>query len=80
MTIKEGIKQALRDNRRTQTWLAEKMGYARASSVNNMLARGNVKFETLYRVCEELDYEITIQPKHRAGRRPEGQIVLEVEE
>lgn len=77
MNIREGIKTLLKDNKKSQVWLSEKMGYAQPTAINNMLKRNNLTIETLTKICELMDYEITIQPKRRAGARPTGQIVLE---
>lgn len=77
MQQKDAIEKLLKDNNKTKGWLAEKLGYALPTGVYNMLARGNVNLNTLCRICELLDYEITIQPKRKSGPRPSGQIVLE---
>lgn len=80
MNQKEAIEKLLKDNNKTKSWLAEKMGYALPTGVTNMLARGNVNLNTLYKICELLDYEITIQPKRKSGVRPNGQIIIEGKE
>ena len=72
----DAIEQLLRDNNKNKVWLSEGMGI-RSNAVSNMLRRGNVTVDTLYQICELLDYEITIQPKRRAGSRPNGQIIVE---
>lgn len=77
MIIKDAILQLLKDNNKSQVWLAEKMEYSSQGGISSMLRRGNLNVETLYRICEFLDYEITIQPKRRAGARPAGQILIE---
>ena len=76
MAIKDAIKQLLKDNKKSQVWLSEKMGYAKSTAVNNILARNNLTVETLCRICDIMDYEVTIQPKRRSGARPNGQIVI----
>ncbi len=75
----EAIEQLLRDNNKNKVWLSEKMGIG-SNAVSNMLRRGNVTVDTLYQICEVLEYEITIQPKRRAGSRPNGQIIVEGKE
>lgn len=77
MTQKETIEKLLKDNNKTKSWLAEKLGYALPTGVTNMLARGNITVDTLIKICDLLDYEVSIQPKRRAGTRPQGQIVIE---
>ena len=77
MQIKDAVKVLVKDNNKTQSWLSERMGYNNPTGVANMLARGNLTLDTLYTICEVMDYEITIQPKRRSGARPQGQIVLE---
>lgn len=79
MLIKEAIKILLKDNNKTQTWLSDRMGYNKPTAIANMLSRGNLTLDTLFTICEILGYEVTIQPKHRTGPRPRGQIVLEGE-
>ncbi len=76
MTIREAIKSLLKYKRTTQKSLADKMGYASQAGIGQMLQRGNMTVETLVRICENLDYEVTIQPK-RGGRRPEGQFIID---
>ncbi len=80
MNVREGIKAVLKDNHKTQVWLMGKMGYTTPSGINRLLSRNNLTIKTLYRICEILDYEITIQPKRRAGTRPQGQIVFDFPE
>lgn len=77
MNMKDTIKRMLKDNNKSQAWLAEKLNYAGTNAINNKLSRGNMKVSDLYRTCEALDYELTIQPKRRAGARPSGQIVID---
>lgn len=78
MTIRETIKALLKYKKTTQTALAEKMGYSSQSGIGQILQRGNMTVETLIRICDALDYEVTIQPK-RGGRRPEGQFIITLE-
>lgn len=77
MQQREAIEELLRQTGKSKGWLAEKMGYARPNAISQMLMRNNITVDTLYKICEILDYEITIQPKRRAGARPNGQIVIE---
>ena len=72
------IRQLLADNKKTQSWLAEKLGYKNRSAINNQLARGNITLQTFYKICEAMDYEITIQPKGKRGARPSGQIIVDL--
>lgn len=76
MTIKEAIKSLLKYKKTTQSALADKMGYASPSGIGQMLQRGNLTVETLIKICDLLDYEVSIQPK-RGGRRPEGQFIID---
>ena len=80
MYQKDAILTLLKENKKNQVWLSEKMGYSHPSGVGQMLQRGNITVDTLFQICELLDYEITIQPKRRAGARPHGQIVIEGKE
>lgn len=76
MDTTSAIKALIKDNGKSQVWLAEKMGYTHQSAIHNILMRGNLTVDTLYDICELFEYEVTIQPKRRAGARPAGQIVL----
>ena len=80
MKLKEAIERLLADNGKNKSWLSEKMGYPRPTAVSNMLMRGNIQLDTLCRICELFEYEITIQPRRKKGTRPEKQIVLEIGE
>lgn len=70
------VKLLIKENRKSQQWLAEQINLARATSVSTLLKRNNPTIETLYAVCEAFDYEITIQPKRKRGARPDGQFVI----
>ena len=63
MYQKDAILTLLKENKKNQVWLSEKMGYSHPSGVGQMLQRGNITVDTLFQICELLDYEITIQPK-----------------
>lgn len=76
MDFKEVIEGLIKNNNKTKTWLAEKMGYVKATGVTQMLSRNNTTVDTLLRICDIFDYEITIQPKRRAGARPAGQYII----
>jgi DNA-binding Xre family transcriptional regulator len=71
------IEQLLKDNNKNKIWLSEKLGYAGPSGISQMLMRGNITVETLCRICDALDYEVTVQPKRRVGVRPNGQIIID---
>ena len=77
MELKDAMRQLLKDNNKTQTWLAEKMGYSTPSAIAMIVQRNNINLDTLQQICDIMDYEISIQPKRRAGSRPQGQIVIE---
>lgn len=76
MTQKEAIEALLKENGKSKSWLADGLG-VRQNAISQMLMRGNVTVDTLYQICELLEYEITIQPKRRQGARPKGQISIE---
>lgn len=77
MKQRDAINQILKDNGKSKGWLAEKMGYRGVNAISQMLKRGNVTVDTLYQICQLLDYEITIQPQRKPGARPVGQILIE---
>ena len=74
---KKAITALLEDNNKSQAWLAEKLGYAHQSGISRLLERGNLTMDNLLRICESVEYEVTIQPKRRAGSRPQGQLVID---
>lgn len=77
MTCADAIRALLKESKKSQMALAEELGYARASSINNMIASGNVEMNTMVRICDALGYEISVQPKRQRGARPDGQIVID---
>lgn len=77
MNQRSTIVKLIKDHRKTQRWLGEQLGYTGQSGVGQMLLRGGVTVKTLLQICEVFDYELTIQPKRRAGVRPQGQIVID---
>ena len=80
MFVSAAIKKLLKENGKSQAWMAERMGYAHQSGMGQMLNRGTgVTVITLCRICDIMGYEVTIQPR-RAGKRPEGQIVIDLDE
>lgn len=79
MTAVEVIKAMLKEKGETQSSIAEKMGYGKATAVNNMLSRGNMTVDTILEMCEIMGYEITVQPKRIKGARPSGQMVIDEE-
>lgn len=76
MTQKEAIEALLKQEDKTKGWLADKLG-VKQNAISQMLKRGNITVDTLYQICEILEYEITIQPKRRVGARPNKQIEIE---
>lgn len=77
MNQSKAIEKLLKDNGRKKVWLSEQMGYTRSNAISQMLMRGNISVDILYEICEIMGYEISIQPKRRAGARPQGQIIIE---
>ena len=76
MTQKEAIEALLKQEGKTKGWLADKLG-GKQNAISQMIKRGNITVDTLYQICEILEYEITIQPKRRVGARPNKQIEIE---
>ena len=69
MTQKEAIEALLKQEGKTKG--------VKQNAISQMLKRGNITVDTLYQICEILEYEITIQPKRRVGARPNKQIEIE---
>lgn len=77
MLIKDAIKTMLKDSNKTQAWLAERLGYTSGNAISNKIQRSDLRLSDLCRMCDELGYEVTVQPRRRAGARPVGQIVID---
>ena len=76
MTQRDAIVALLNQAGKSKRWLADKLG-VKQNAISQMLKRGNITVDTLYQICEVLEYEITIQPKRRVGARPNKQIEIE---
>ncbi len=76
MTQRDAIELLLKQEGKTKGWLADKLG-VKQNAISQMLKRGNITVDTLYQICEILEYEITIQPNRKPGARPSKQIVIE---
>lgn len=62
MDTKEAVKKILKSEHMTKKELSEKMGYARATSLQSVLKNPSIKI--LIRMMNELDYEIVLKPKN----------------
>lgn len=78
MQFKEMLKHIIKEKKETQTSFATKVGTTQ-SAIGNALKRNDVYVSTLIKWCEANGYEVVIQEK-KAGRRRDGQIVLEQKE
>lgn len=76
MDFKNIVESMLKENNKSKAYLADKMGIS-PQAISMMMKRGNATIDTLCKVCEILDYEVTIQPNRTRGARPNGQMVLE---
>lgn len=76
MIQRDAIELLLKQEGKTKGWLADKLG-VKQNAISQMLKRGNITVDTLYQICEVLEYEITIQPVRKPGARPSKQIVIE---
>lgn len=75
MRASEIIKNAMKENRITQTQLRDLMGLNNQSAVSVRINSPNPKIDTLIELLDAMGYELVIQPKKR-GRRPDGQEVV----
>lgn len=76
MIQRDAIELLLKQEGKTKGWLADKLE-VKQNAISQMLKRGNITVDTLYQICEVLEYEITIQPNRKPGARPSKQIVIE---
>ena len=60
MQLKDAVKNILDKQGKTQKWLSEKMGYSARQVLHCALARGNVRLDTLIRICDCLGCEVAI--------------------
>ena len=72
------VKQLVTDNKKSMKWLSDRLGFKYPGTFNTQLNRGNITLQTFYKMCEAMDYEITIQPKGKRGTRPSGQIIVDL--
>ena len=76
MNLKECLRKMIDDNNSSFARFAERLGYKRASSIGDIVGRGDTKVSILINICNELDYDIIIRP--RGGNdRAERTIVLD---
>lgn len=61
MELREAIKQILKETGRTQIWLANELGYSSGSSIQRILARGNIELNTLLNICNAIGAKLIIQ-------------------
>lgn len=61
MELREATKQILRERNKTQQWLSEQTGYCSRSALQNVLARGNVEMNTLFRICDAIGARIFLK-------------------
>ena len=76
MKQRDAIVALIKQVGESKGWVAGKLG-VKQNAISQMLKRGNITVDTLYQICEVLEYEITIQPKRRVGARPNKQIEIE---
>lgn len=60
MQLKDAVKHILADQGKSQTWLAEQMGYSCRQIAHETISRNNVRLETLIRLCDCLGAEVAI--------------------
>ena len=60
MQLRDAVKNILAKQNKTQQWLSEQMGYSSRQVLNDALARGHIRLDTLMRICECLGCEVAI--------------------
>lgn len=76
MLVSEALKQAIKESGMTQARLAKALGYRGQSSIAERV-KGNITVENMLAMMDAIGYEVVIQKK-KPGRRPEGQLALEL--
>lgn len=79
MKINTAIKKALKATNTTQQQLAERTGAKSQSVIGQRLCNKNISINLILEMLEVVGYELVIQPK-KPGRRPEGQILITLED
>lgn len=77
INISEAIRKMLDFRKVSQGILAEKMGYSSQSVIATILSRNDMKMSTFVKIANSLDFEVIIQPKGKAGKKPDGAVVVE---
>ena len=60
MQIRDAVKSILSKQGKTQQWLSEQMGYSSRQVLNDALARGHIRLDTVMRMCKCLGAEVAI--------------------
>lgn len=76
MTIREAVKFIIKPMHITQIELGERLGYEKQAAFSNKLTRG-MPVDQMIDLCDQLGYELVMQPKRRNGKRSADQILLE---
>lgn len=79
MKIQDAIRKVLKLKGTNLTKIAETLKLSSNSSVRNMLNR-DIRMSNVYKILDELDYEIVIQPKSTRGKRANGAYVIDMSE
>lgn len=78
MRVQKAIREVLKAKGTNLTKIAETLGFKSNSSVRNML-NGDIRVSNMYKILNEMDYEIVIQPKSTRGKRANGAYVIDME-
>lgn len=60
MQLRDAVKNILAKQNKTQQWLSEQMGYSSRQALNDTLARGHIRLDTLMRICDYMGCEVAI--------------------
>lgn len=73
MQIRDAVKSILSKQGKTQQWLSEQMGYSSRQVLNDALARGHIRLDTVMRMCKCLGAEVAILYKDWEYTLTEGE-------
>lgn len=79
MKVNECIASIMKERKITQAVMATALGLNGANRVGRRLMRQNMNTDSVIEMLNVLGYELVVQPI-KPGKRPEGQIVLEMSE
>lgn len=64
MDVKQAILKLVKDNNLSQQSLAVKCGFKSPGTMSNITKRNDTRVSMLFKICEAVDYDIILKPRH----------------